>query len=141
MLAIGIIVTIAAWLLGLQNALALGLIAGLLEIIPTLGPILATIPAVITALFQGSYRFDIDNLLLAVIVIIVYLLIQKLEDTVLTPTIQGRAVELPPLVVILSVLVGVHYWGLIGGIIAIPVVASARELLYFLDTKISGSPA
>lgn len=139
MLAVGIIVTLAMLVLGIPNALALGFIAGILELIPNLGPILAAIPAVIVALFQGSSWIDINPLLLAIIVGAVYFLIQQLEDVVLTPSIQGQAVEMPPLVVMLSVLVGVHEFGLLGGIIAVPMVASAREVLKYVKERLEQS--
>jgi predicted PurR-regulated permease PerM len=139
MLAIGIIVTVAMWLLGIPYALALGFIAGLLELIPTLGPILAAVPAVIVALFQGSTWLDINHLLLAAIVGLVYFLVQQLEDNFLTPHIQGKAVEMPPLVIMLSVMVGIHEYGLLGGIIAVPVVASAREILKYVKERLEQS--
>ena len=139
MLAIGVIVTVAMGLLGIPYALALGFIAGLLELIPTLGPILAAIPAVIVALFQGSAWIDVNALLLAVIVGVTYFLIQQLEDNFLTPSIQGQAVEMPPLVIMLSVMVGVHEFGLLGGIIAVPVVASAREILKYVKERLEQS--
>jgi predicted PurR-regulated permease PerM len=139
MLAVGIIVTVAMWLLGIPYALALGFIAGLLELIPTLGPILAAVPAVIVALFQGSAWIDVNPLLLAVIVGGIYFLIQQLEDNFLTPSIQGQAVEMPPLVIMLSVMVGIHEYGLLGGIIAVPMVASAREILKYVKERLAQS--
>ena len=139
MLAVGVIVTIAMWLLGVPYALALGFIAGLLELIPNLGPILAAVPAVIVALFQGSTWLDINHLLLAAIVGLAYFLIQQLEDNFLTPTIQGQAVEMPPLVIMLSVMVGVHEFGLLGGIVAVPVAASAREILKYVKERLEQS--
>ncbi len=111
MVAVGLIVWLVTWLIGVPQPLALGVIAGVLEIIPSLGPFLAAVPAVLIALFQGSLRFDINNIAFAIIVIVAYLVIQKIEDTVLTPNIQGRAVELPPLLVVVSVMVGFHVGG------------------------------
>lgn len=139
MLAVGVIVTVAMWLLGIPYALALGFIAGLLELIPTLGPLLAAIPAIIVALFQGSAWIDVNPLLLVVIVGGTYFLIQQLEDNFLTPSIQGHAVEMPPLVIMLSVMVGVHEFGLLGGIIAVPIVASAREILKYVKERLEQS--
>lgn len=139
MLAVGVIVTLAMWLLGIPYALALGFIAGLLEIIPTLGPILATVPAIIVALFQGSAWLDINHLLLAVIVGLFYFSLQKLEDSFLTPHIQGQAIEMPPLVIMLSAMVGIHQFGLLGGIIAVPIVASAREVLKYVKERLEQS--
>jgi predicted PurR-regulated permease PerM len=60
------------------------------------------------------------------------------EDSVLTPSIQGHAVEMPPPVIMLSVLVGAHEFGLLGGILAVPVVVSARVILGYLYAKAHG---
>jgi predicted PurR-regulated permease PerM len=90
-------------------------------------------------LFQGSAWIDVNALLLAVIVGVTYFLIQQLEDNFLTPSIQGQAVEMPPLVIMLSVMVGVHEFGLLGGIIAVPVVASAREILKYVKERLEQS--
>jgi predicted PurR-regulated permease PerM len=136
MLAVGVVTTCVAWLLGLPAPLALGIIAGLLEIIPYFGPFLAAIPAVILALFVGSTRFDISNLAFAVIVGIAYLLIQQLEDLVLTPRIQGKASEMPPLVIMISIVVAFEIAGIFGAIIAIPVAATGREIFNFLSAKL-----
>ena len=136
MFAVGLVTVVVAWLLGLPQALALGVIAGVLEIIPNLGPILAAVPAIIIALFLGSTRFDINNLLFAIIVGISYFLIQKLEDTVLTPQIQGKAVEMRPLFVMISVIVGFQVGGFLGAIIAVPVVATGREIFMYLYAKV-----
>ena len=136
MLAVGIVTTIIAWLLGIPAPLALGIIAGLLEIIPYLGPIIAAVPAVILALFLGSTRFDISNLLFALIVIFAYTLIQQFEDLVLTPKIQGKATELPPLIVMISIVVAFNLAGVFGAIIAIPLVATGREIFNYLSAKL-----
>jgi len=137
MLAVGVTTVIVALVLGLPYALALGLIAALLEIIPHIGPVLAAVAAVVVALFEGSSWIDVPPLALALIVIVAYILIQQLEEHVFTPTIQGKAVDLPPLVIILSVLVGLHQFGLLGAILAVPVVASTREVLVYLHAKVN----
>ncbi len=137
MVAVGLVTWAVAWLLGLPEALALAVIAGVLEIIPNLGPILAAVPAVIIALFHGSTRFeDMNHLLFAIFVALAYTGIQKMEDMVLTPKIQGRAVELPALVVIISVMVGFHSFGFLGAIIAVPVTATGRELFSYGYSKV-----
>jgi len=137
MLAVGVTTVIVALVLGLPYALALGLIAALLEIIPHIGPVLAAVAAVVVALFEGSSWIDVPPLVLALIVIVAYILIQQLEEHIFTPTIQGKAVHLPPLVIMLSVLVGLHEFGLLGGILAVPVVASTREVLVYVHAKVN----
>ena len=68
MIIIGIVVWLGLTILGVPGAYALGIIAGILEIIPNLGPLLAAIPAVIVALLQGSERFAINNVVFALMV-------------------------------------------------------------------------
>lgn len=136
MFLVGLLTTVVAWLLGLSAPLALGVIAGLLEIVPYFGPILATIPAVILAIFYGSSRFDMNNALFTVIVIVAYILIQQVEDLYLTPKVHGKTSKLPPLVVMVSIITAVHLAGIWGAIIAIPIVTTGREIFNYVYAKV-----
>lgn len=132
---IGTTTWLVTWMIGVPGSLFLGVIAGLLECIPTFGPIIATIPAVIVALFQGSTRFDMPNGLFALVVIAAYLLIQQLESSILAPKVMGSAVLLPPIIVLLAITAGLQVWGVLGAIIAVPVVATFRTVAGFLWRK------
>ncbi len=136
MIIVGTSVWLGLTILGLPGAFALGIIAGMLEIIPNIGPILAAIPAVIVALLQGSYLYDINNFFFALIVIGFYILIQALENYVIVPRVLGGAVELHPLVVLTGVLVGATTWGILGALLAAPTIASCREIIIYLYNKI-----
>lgn len=135
-LVIGFTTFVVAWLIGLPGALFLGIIAGLLEVIPTFGPIIATIPAVLVALFQGSTRFDMNNVVFAIVVIAAYILIQQLESNLIAPKVMGTSVQLPPLVVLISITAGYQVAGVLGAILAVPVVASSRVILSYVWAKI-----
>jgi predicted PurR-regulated permease PerM len=78
MLIIGFITWVGLTILGIPGALSLAIVAGLLEIIPNLGPIVATIPAVIVALLQGSTYLPLDPWVVAIIVLVFYLFVQQL---------------------------------------------------------------
>ncbi|HET9203405.1 MAG TPA: AI-2E family transporter [Acidimicrobiia bacterium] len=134
-LIIGSTTWLVTWLLGVPGSFVLGLIAGALECIPTFGPIIATIPAVIVALFQGSTRFDMPNGLFALVVIGAYLLIQQLESSIIAPKVMGSSVLLPPIIVLLAITAGLQVWGVLGAIIAVPVVATFRTVAGFLWRK------
>ncbi|HEU4915680.1 MAG TPA: AI-2E family transporter [Acidimicrobiia bacterium] len=134
-LIIGSTTWLVTWLLGVPGSFVLGLIAGALECIPTFGPIIATIPAVIVALFQGSTRFDMPNGLFALVVIAAYLLIQQLESSIIAPKVMGSSVLLPPIIVLLAITAGLQVWGVLGAIIAVPVVATFRTVAGFLWRK------
>lgn len=126
---------IGAMAIGLPGAFILALIAGVLNLIPSLGPVLALIPAVIVALVQGSTYLPISNLTFAVIVLGLYLLIQQLESNLITPRIVGHAIDLPPVVVLMGVIIGTTIAGLFGTILASPVVATGRILATYAINK------
>jgi predicted PurR-regulated permease PerM len=136
MLIIGIVVWIGGTAIGLPGAFALGVIAGLLEIIPNLGPFIAAIPAVIVALIQGSNVLPVSNFTFAIIIIIFYIIVQGLENYFIVPRVLGEAVKIHPLVVIFGVLVGATVWGILGALLAAPVIASGKQIVSYLLYKI-----
>ncbi len=139
MFIMGVTTGTAAWLIGIPGAFVLGLIAGLLEVIPTFGPIIATIPAVLVALVQGSLRFpEMNNVLFGVLVIVVYVLLQQLESQLVSPRVLGGSVQVPALVVLLAITVGFAVAGVLGAILAVPTVASARVLFRYAWAKATG---
>lgn len=138
MFVIGLITWLGNMILGLPGAFALGVIAGVLELIPNLGPFLAAIPAVIVALLQGSTYMAVNNLTFALIIIGFYILVQQLENTLIVPRILGDAVNLHPLVVMIGVLVGANVAGILGALLAAPVIASGREIIRYLYLKVLG---
>ncbi|MCK6628478.1 MAG: AI-2E family transporter [Anaerolineae bacterium] len=138
MITIGIITWIGNTALGLPGAFALAFIAGVMELIPNLGPFLAAVPAVIVALIQGSTYLDINNFYFALMVIGFYWLVQVTENNLIVPRVLGEAVELPPLVIMVGVFVGASVGGILGALLAAPVIASAREVLSYLYAKLWG---
>jgi len=112
MAVIGLLTGTGLWLLGVPAPMALGLIAGLLEFVPMLGPILAAIPAVLLAFTQDAA--------LALWTALFYLLLQQFEGNILFPIIQRRAVALPPVVTLFALLVFGTLFGIVGVIFATP---------------------
>lgn len=123
MLIVGSLTFIGLSLLGVKYALILALVAGLLEIVPYIGPIFAAIPAVILAFFQAP--------LLALLVIILYVVIQELENYVIVPQVMRKAVGLNPIVIIVVMLIGVKLAGILGIILSVPLAAALAE--FFKD--------
>jgi predicted PurR-regulated permease PerM len=125
-LVIGILSYIGLLILGVKCALLLALIAGIFEFIPYLGPILGAIPAVFLAFAQSP--------LTALLVIILYLIIQQLENTLLVPKIMGKTVGLNPVIILIVFLIGGKLYGPIGALLAIPVTTALSILIkdYFL---------
>lgn len=138
MFVIGMMSWVGLTILGVPGAPYLGIVAGLLELIPNLGPVIATIPAVIIALLQGSTYLPVSPLVLALIVIALYILIQQFENNLIVPRILGDAVDLPALVVMTGVFVGAEIGGLLGALLATPVIATAREVIKYVYHKILG---
>lgn len=112
-LFIAILVYVGLTLLGISNALPLALIAGLLEVVPVIGPIIAAIPAVLVA-------FTISPLS-AALVTGLYLAIQQIEGHLVVPQVMKRAVGLNPLLVILAITVGGRLLGIAGALLAVPI--------------------
>ncbi len=117
---IGLLSFIVLSILGIPFAASLALLAGLLELLPTIGPILAGIPAVLIALEQ--------SFTLAIIVTLAYVAIQVLENTVIVPRVMQRAVNMHPLVIIPALIVGFQFLGILGAMLAIPFLVMARIL-------------
>lgn len=128
MTTVGVLTTVAYLVLGLENAILLGLIAGLAEIIPIVGPALGAIPAMISAFLSGGPE-------LAAIVVGVYVVIQVLEGQILVPIIMRRSVGMPPFLVIVSLLVGGAVAGLIGALLAVPIAAAAIVVLENMQAR------
>jgi len=136
-LTVGTVVFLATAALGLPGALILGLLAGVFEVIPNLGPVLALIPAVIIALIQGPNSLPISNLVFAGIVVAVYVVIQQLENNILVPRIMGHSLNLHPLVVLVGVVVGASTAGVLGAFLAAPVLASIKILGWYAHAKLT----
>ncbi len=136
-LVIGVVTAVAMSAIGIKFALALGIVAGLLELIPNLGPFLAAIPAVLLALFQGSSYLPMSNLWVAVLVAGIYMLIQSIENNLLVPRIIGSSLNLHPLVVIVGVLAGATLGGILGALLAAPVMATLRDVIRYLYCKLA----
>ncbi len=140
MVIIGMVVWMGNLILGTRQALFLGIIAGLLELIPNLGPFLATIPAVAVALLFGSAWMPVGNVVFAIIIVAMYILIQQVENQIIVPKVLGGAVQLPPLIVLVGVLIFGSLFGILGVFLATPVIATGKEVFSYLYAKILEPP-
>jgi predicted PurR-regulated permease PerM len=128
-LVVGTATTIGLFIAGAPYWLLLGVLNGVTELIPILGPILGAIPGIIIAALTGDW-----GLLLKVVV--VYVLVQLLENNLLVPKIQGDSVKLHPAIIILVLVVGGEIAGLIGVITAVPLTAIARDVYLYLYKRL-----
>ncbi|MEL7568761.1 MAG: AI-2E family transporter [Bacillota bacterium] len=131
MVIIGVLTYIFGKLIGLPNIFLLSVIAGVGEGIPQIGPMIATIPAVIIAFTKGSTVLSIENWLFAVLVVALYWLIQQLENWLIKPKIVGDAVDIHPLISLIGTIAFGAIFGVPGMILAIPVIATVREIIRY----------
>ncbi|HKG56489.1 MAG TPA: AI-2E family transporter [Candidatus Limnocylindrales bacterium] len=136
-LVVGVATFLGLELLGLtidpvfsRFALLLSIIAGVLELLPIIGPIIAAIPAVLLAATAGVQP--------AIAAVVLYTLVQQVENNVLVPKIQGDAVELHPSAVMFALVVGGAIGGLLGAILALPITAAGRDVFRYLFRRSSG---
>lgn len=127
MLAVGIITAIALSLAGVPFAIPLGIISGLSEFLPFIGPILAAIPALLLAMSEGTEK--------VVIVGCIFLGIQFIEGNLVQPLVQRQAVNLPPVITLLALLVFGEAFGILGMFVAAPFAAVAIVLIEDLYLK------
>ena len=113
---IGAVSWVGLTLIGVPYAVVLALIAGIMEAVPNVGPIIAAVPAIIIAALYSPWQ--------ALLVAILYLLIQQLENYVIVPRVMSKAVELHPLAVLLALMVGGELMGVLGAVLAVPVTAA-----------------
>lgn len=121
MTVVGLLTFAGLSIIGVPSALMLGIVAGILEFVPFLGPILSAVPAVILA-FAASPTMALWTVLL-------YLAIQQFEGNVLEPLVQQRAVSIPPALLLFSVVAGGLLFGLIGILFAGPLIVVAYVLV------------
>jgi len=136
--AMALLVWVVLTLLRVRFPVMLALISGLMEFVPWLGPIIAGVVTIMVALFQGSNIWGLSPLGFALIVLIVFTIIQQIENNVLYPGIIGHSLNLHPLLVIMSILAGGLLAGLIGFLLAAPTVATLRIWLGYVYRKSVG---
>ena len=118
---IGVLVYLGLTVIGVEYTLVLALIAGLGEVIPIVGPILAAIPAIAVALLDSPTK--------ALIVLGFYLVVQQVEGNLLTPFIMHSQTDIPPILTLFAILVGGAIGGIFWILIAIPIIGALRVLV------------
>jgi predicted PurR-regulated permease PerM len=133
----GTLVGLALWFVGLPGAFLMGTIMAVLNMIPTFGPILAAIPGILAALISGSTKWpDLESFWFALIVAGIYLVVVQAQANVIAPKVMGTAVRLRPAIVLLGLLVGFQIGGLLGSLLAVPIIASIRDVAVYVWAKL-----
>lgn len=126
-LVVGSMVYVGLYFLDVKYALILAILAGIFEIFPYIGPVLAAIPAIIVGFLQAP--------VIGLWVMILYVAIQQIENYLIVPLVIGKVVGLNPIVVILALLIGGKLGGLLGMLLSVPLTAVFAEFLRDLIKK------
>jgi predicted PurR-regulated permease PerM len=129
---IGIFSGLACAVFGLPDPVALGLIAGITALIPYLGPFIGAVPAVLVGLSQSTAQ--------AVVILIAYIVISNFFLNVIFPKVMGDAVRLPPILVIVALIAGFSWGGILGMFVAVPVAATLRILFDHIYPRLYEKP-
>jgi predicted PurR-regulated permease PerM len=138
MFIVGVSSALAGAAIGIPGALLLGLLAGLLDVVPSLGPAVAMILAAVIAWFQGSTYLPIGNAWFALLVVAVYSLIQMVENVWLRPRILARSLQMHPAVVFLAVVGALVLIGPLMALIAVPLVSSTMVVSRYVRRRLAG---
>jgi predicted PurR-regulated permease PerM len=130
---IGICSGLACWFVGLPDPVALGLIAGITALIPYLGPFIGAVPAILVGLAQTPGK--------ALLIALLYLLISNVILNIVYPKVVGDAVRLQPIFVIVALIAGFSWGGILGMFVAVPIAATLRILFDHIYPRLYERPA
>ena len=130
---IGLCSGVACWAIGLPDPIALGLIAGITALIPYFGPFIGAVPAILVGLSQTPGK--------ALLIALLYLLISNVILNFVYPKVMGDAVRLPPILVIVALIAGFSWGGILGMFVAVPIAATLRILFDHIYPRLYERPA
>ncbi len=127
-----LITSLVLWIFGVKHWLLLGVLAGVTEVIPIIGPIIALVPALLVVFFQDS-DFGLLQMvdygwLRALIIFAFYMVLQYVEGNIMVPRIMGKDLNLHPLTVMFSLLAGGYLAGVFGMLLSLPIAASLKVI-------------
>jgi predicted PurR-regulated permease PerM len=131
-LSVGVASTIGFLLIGLDFAVSLGTMAGILEVIPVLGPTLGAIPALLMALATSPDKM--------IWVVVLAVAVQQLENTILVPQVSAGVARMHPAVMMIVLVVGTAVGGAVGVLLSVPLVASVRDIAMYLYYRLADEP-
>lgn len=123
---VGTMVVIALTLLNLRYAVFIGMLAGMANLIPYLGPVVGGIPAIVISVIDNGNFSGVPSILLA------FGIVKIIDDVIVQPLVVSKSVELHPVTVIIAIYVGGHVAGILGMIVAVPLVAIIKVSLNIL---------
>jgi predicted PurR-regulated permease PerM len=139
-ISIGVVTGIFMLILDVRYALILGVIGGVLEFVPYIGPVISVALAILVALFQDSNWFGVDPFTHGLMVMGVGILIQQVENNVFVPRIMGGSLNLHPVIVMIGALMGGSLAGILGVMLSAPILATGQILVQYTWHKMLDLP-
>jgi predicted PurR-regulated permease PerM/phosphoglycolate phosphatase-like HAD superfamily hydrolase len=133
---VGVMTWIPLLIVGMPNAGGLALLAGAMEFLPSIGPGISGAVGTTLAFFLGSNWLPVNNVTFAVVVFLIYIVIAQTENIYLVPRLVGGQVKLHPAVAFVGIVAGTLVFGLLGVLLAMPIMASVRIILAYLYRKL-----
>jgi predicted PurR-regulated permease PerM len=146
MIVVWIAFTIAWAIIGIPGALVLGIAAGLFTLVPDVGPTLAALLAIAVALLEGSSWIRIspdpstNNLFVAGIVLLTYIVLINLKNALVRPIIMGRSLHMNEGLIFVAILIATILEGIMGALLIVPLMASTSVIMEYLRRRILGLP-
>ncbi len=140
MLALAVIYSIAWFAIGLPGALALGVMAGILNLLPEIGPFAVALLATVIAFVEGSTYIPVSNFWFAIITLGTYLILNNFKTIWLQPRILGKSVFLHEGVVFVAIVAAIILQGVVGVLIIVPLLATVVVLGRYIRRKLLGLP-
>jgi predicted PurR-regulated permease PerM len=147
MIVVWIVFTIAWLVIGIPGALVLGVLAGLFTLIPDVGPTLAAMLAIAVALLEGSTWIRLtddptmNNLFVAGIVLVAYIVLINLKNALVRPIIMGRSLHMNEALIFIAILIATILEGIMGALLIVPMMASVAVIMEYLRRRILGMPS
>ena len=119
---VGLLTFVACYVLNIEYAVSFGLLAGILDIIPIIGPIITGMIIIAFLVLEGLW-------IKALFILIIFILIQQIEGNILNPILTKKFIGIPAVLVIIALIIGGKLWGILGAILAIPLFGLFYEFL------------
>lgn len=146
MIVVWVVFTIAWAIIGIPGALVLGVVAGLFTLIPDVGPTIAALLAVAVAVLEGSSWIQLspvpstNNLIVAGIVLVTYIVLINLKNALVRPIIMGRSLHMNEALIFIAILIATILAGIMGALLIVPLMASVSVVMEYLRRRILGLP-
>jgi predicted PurR-regulated permease PerM len=136
-----LIMSLASWIvlsiLKVNYSLILCLATGVLEVVPVIGPLIATTLAALVAFYQPAVAWGLTNVTLTLIVIAAYFILRQIEDMIVIPNIVGKFIHVHPVIVLFAIFIGARIGGVLGIFLALPVSAVLKILFNYFYPKLT----